>query len=187
MLNATMNGKSMQKNVTVCRRTVNAIAIPSGEEISIPKNTFVTLSQQLGNHYTVSFDGTMARIDSEDADAIGRKIVVIQYEALPDGRIDDEQVNMAIRNVYDPEIPINIMDLGLIYDIDIDLDEQCVYIEMTLTSPTCGMAEFIVKDVEYELRKVPNVLDIQIELVFDPPWSQEMLSDEAKLETGLFF
>lgn len=177
----------MQKNVTVCRRAVNAIAVPSGEEVVIPKNTFVTLSQQLGHHYTVTFDGKMARIDGKDADAIGREVVITQYPEPPEGRIDETQVDTAIRHVYDPEIPINIMDLGLVYDIDIDLDEQCIYVEMTLTSPTCGMAEFIVKDVEYALKKVPNVLDVQIELVFDPPWSQEMMSDEAKLETGLFF
>ena len=121
------------------------------------------------------------------AAALGLEPEVLEFEA-PDGDdILEDQVWQALETVYDPEIPVDLVNLGLIYKVELDQAAKRVSIEMTLTAPGCGMGPVLVGDVEYRVRKVPNVKKVNVELVFDPPWNREMMSEEAQLETGMFF
>ena len=126
----------------------------------------------------------MARIDGQDADAIGLIPEVLEFKPPANGQISHDQITQALCSVYDPEIPVNIVDLGLIYKYSID--EKNVNICMTLTAPGCGMGPVLVQDVENRLNAVPYVENVNVELVFDPPWSRDMMSEEAQLELGLF-
>lgn len=177
---------SMQKMVNTTR-DVKARRVPTGEVKIIPKGEFVTITQDLGGNYTVTWQGNMLRIDGTDADAIGRKPTVLNFPVSADGKIDEQQVWDALESVYDPEIPINLVSLGLIYSVNIDTETCRVEITMTLTAPGCGMGPVLVGDVEYRVGMVPHVSGVDVELVFDPPWSREMMSEEAQLEAGVFF
>lgn len=177
---------SMQKMVNTTR-DVKARRVPTGEVKIIPKGEFVTITQDLGGNYTVTWQGNMLRIDGTDADAIGRKPTVLNFPVSADGKIDEQQVWDALESVYDPEIPINLVSLGLIYSVNIDAETCRVEITMTLTAPGCGMGPVLVGDVEYRVGMVPHVSGVDVELVFDPPWSREMMSEEAQLEAGVFF
>ena len=113
--------------------------------------------------------------------------MVLSFEPSTDGNIDKDQVWKALQSVYDPEIPIDLVSLGLIYAVNIDSENSRVNIDMTLTAPACGMGPVLVGDVEYRVAMVPNVDSVAVNLVFDPPWSREMMSEEAQLEAGVFF
>lgn len=176
----------MQKMMATSRE-VRARRVPQGEKQIIPQGEFVTLTQELGGNYTVTWKGNMYRIDGTDADAIGRQALVLDFEDAGDGKINPDQVWEALESIYDPEIPINLVSLGLIYTVDIYQDTGIVNINMTLTAPACGMGPVLVGDVELRVAMVPNVRDVQVELVFDPAWSRDMMSEEAQLETGMFF
>ena len=126
---------------------------------------------------------TLAKI----ADALGFERQELNFPPASDDNIVEQQVWDALETIYDPEIPVNLVDLGLIYQVEIDQASNCVAIDMTLTAPGCGMGPVLVGDVEYRVGKVPNVASVQVELVFDPPWSRERMSEEAQLETGMFY
>lgn len=175
----------MEKRMVVAQQECPARQVPSGQPTLIPAGSFVTINQALGGNYTVTLNGNMLRVDGTDAGALGLKAEEISFEQRHDQLVHKDQVEQALRTVYDPEIPVNLMDLGLIYGIDIDRHK--VTIRMTLTAPTCGMGPVLVSDVKYRVAKVPNVSDVHVELVFDPPWSKEMMTEAARLETGLFF
>jgi len=177
----------MERRVVVTERDCPARLVPVGTQVTIPKDSFITLTQALGGSYTVTWNGNMARIDGTDADAIGMDPLELQFEPRADGMIDMAQVQTALSSVYDPEIPVDIVNLGLVYDVAVDQQSQSVTVTMTLTAPGCGMGPVLVGDVEYRLAKVPNVRSVAVELVFDPPWAREMMSEEAQLETGMFF
>ena len=174
----------MERRLVPIQRTVTARLVPTGTELSIPEGTFVTLTQALGGTYTVVYNGNMARIESEDADALGFEPEVLTFDTPADGKISEEQLWQALRSVHDPEIPVNIVDLGLIYDVAVN--DNHVDIEMTLTAPGCGMGPVLVEDVKRRLQRVPLVEDSTVTLVFDPPWSRDMMSEEAQLDLGLF-
>lgn len=176
----------MQKMV-VTQRECPARRVPSGEHTTIPEGQFITINQALGGNYTVTFQGNMLRIDGTDADAIGQEPEVLSFTNDGSGKIVEEQVWQALDSVYDPEIPISLVSLGLVYKVTLDQDAKSVAIQMTLTAPGCGMGPVLVSDVKYRVAKVPNVINVSVELVFDPPWSREMMSEEAQLEAGLFF
>ncbi|TDR06585.1 MULTISPECIES: putative Fe-S cluster assembly protein SufT [Marinomonas] len=176
----------MQKMV-VTQRECPARRVPSGEPTTIPEGQFITINQALGGNYTVTFQGNMLRIDGTDADAIGQEPEVLSFSDDGSGQIVEDQVWQALDSVYDPEIPISLVSLGLVYNVTVDQAEKQVAIQMTLTAPGCGMGPVLVSDVKYRVTKVPNVADVHVELVFDPPWSREMMSEEAQLEAGLFF
>ncbi|PIQ40129.1 MAG: putative Fe-S cluster assembly protein SufT [Thalassolituus sp. CG17_big_fil_post_rev_8_21_14_2_50_53_8] len=159
--------------------------VPSGTPTTIPAGSFVTINQALGGNYTVTLNGNMLRVDGTDAAALGLEAEEIEFEQRSDGLVHEDQIRQALRTIYDPEIPINLLDLGLIYGIDID--NKAVKIRMTLTAPTCGMGPVLISDVKYRVAKVPNVERVEVELVFDPPWSRDMMTEEAQLEAGLFF
>lgn len=177
----------MERRMVVTTRECPARLVPVGTPIRIPKDTFVTITQSLGGSYTVTVNGNMARVDGTDADALGLQAIEFEFATHPDGLIYEEQVWEALHTIFDPEIPVDIVALGLIYGLAIDQASGTVAIRMTLTAPGCGMGPVLVSDVEYRVGKVPNVRQVKVDLVFDPPWSRERMSDEARLETGLFF
>ncbi len=178
----------MNQRIIVTQREVPARLVPTGNKITIPKDTFVNITQALGGTYTVTYNGNMARIDGTDADALGLEPEELSFQPPADDKVDEDQVWEALRTIYDPEIPVSIVDLGLVYSVDIEQrdGQNHVSVEMTLTAPGCGMGEVLVGDIEYRVSKVPNVDNVHVELVFDPPWSRDMISDEAKLELGIF-
>ena len=177
----------MERRIVVTQRDCPARVVPMGTPITIPKDTFVTITQSLGGNYTVTHNGNMARVDGTDADALGFERQELNFPPASDDNIVEQQVWDALETIYDPEIPVNLVDLGLIYQVEIDQASNCVAIDMTLTAPGCGMGPVLVGDVEYRVGKVPNVASVQVELVFDPPWSRERMSEEAQLETGMFY
>jgi probable FeS assembly SUF system protein SufT len=175
----------VERRIVPVLREVPARLVPTGDPIRIQKGAFVTLTQRLGGSCTVIVNGNMARIDGADADALGFEPEVLVFEPRPDGRVDPDQVHEALASVYDPEIPVSIVALGLIYGCDIGKDNT-VRIRMTLTAPGCGMGPVLVDDVRRRVGQVPNVQAVEVELVFDPPWSRDMMTEEAQLELGLF-
>ncbi|RUO35402.1 putative Fe-S cluster assembly protein SufT [Aliidiomarina sanyensis] len=174
----------MQKIVSLAR-DVKARRVPSGEPLVLKSGEFVNITQDLGGNYTITWRGNMYRIDGTDADAIGRKPTILSFEAPQNGEVDEKQVWEALETVYDPEIPINLVSLGLIYKVVVQGNQ--VLIDMTLTAPGCGMGPVLVGDVEYRVGMVPFVESVKVNLVFDPPWSRDMMSEEAQLEAGVFF
>lgn len=177
----------MERKMVATLEEVPARLVPAGTPITIPAGTFITITQSLGGNYTVTVNGNMARIDGTDAHALGLKPEELSFEPVAGTDIEEDQVWQALKTIFDPEIPVNIADLGLIYGVEIDQSQGSVLINMTLTAPGCGMGPVLVSDVEYRVAKVPNVQTVNVDLVFDPPWSREMMTEEAQLETGMFF
>ncbi|MBA6396141.1 putative Fe-S cluster assembly protein SufT [Colwellia sp. BRX10-4] len=186
----------MERKIILVNRECPARLVPDGTPITIKKDTFVTLTQSLGGAYTVLINGNMARVDGTDGDALGFEPIVLVFELSEEKSGDDSDghsgnktvlesnVWKAISAVYDPEMPVNIVDLGLIYGCKIT--GHTVVITMTLTAPACGMGPVLVEDVKYKVGLVPNVDTVNVILVLDPPWSREMMTEEAQLELGLF-
>lgn len=173
-------------------RDCDAILIPSGTPILIQQGTHVYVTQALGGSVTVNVNGNLARIAGKDLDALGMETQagLASAEKRTDGSVDEDLVWEQLRTCYDPEIPINIVDLGLIYECNIKpLSEgkgNRVEVVMTLTAPGCGMGTFLVEDVRTKLEQVPNVTEVNVELTFDPPWNQDMMSEAARLQTGMY-
>jgi len=178
----------MEREVVLTKRECEAKLVPAGTPIMIPKDTFVTITQALGGTFTVAVNGNLARVDGKDADALGKTLKQTDFETPTDGSVNENQVWEALRQCYDPEIPVNVVELGLIYKCEIektDTNKNRVNIDMTLTAPGCGMGPSMVEDVKRKVEQVPNVDEVQVNLVFDPPWNNDMLSDEAKLQLGM--
>ncbi len=185
-----MANASTEQRTVVVSRDVPARLVPDGTRITIHKNSFVNLRQALGGTYTVTLNGNMARIDGTDADAIGQAPLELDFDPPEaDGSVREADLNTALGTIFDPEIPVNILDLGLVYGCDVIRreDKNVVQVRMTLTAPNCGMGPVLVGDVEDRLAKVPNVDEVEVALLFDPPWSRDMMTEEAQLEAGLFF
>ena len=173
----------------VIERDCEATLIPFGNKITLKKGEEGHITQALGGSYTVMIRGNLVRIEGIDADAIG-KIPEVQpwlEETENDGRVNEKAVWEAMKTCYDPEIPVNIVDLGLIYDLKmIDSKEGMkINIKMTLTAPGCGMGPAIAQDVEDKLMGLPNIMHVQVDLVWEPAWNQSMMTDEAKLQLGM--
>jgi|TARA_A100001015_G_scaffold253718_1_gene294101 probable FeS assembly SUF system protein SufT len=159
--------------------------VPTGDPITIPGGAFITLTQTLGGSFTVVVNGNMARIAGADADAIGLRVEPLTFaDSDTPNVVDEAHVWHALRSVYDPEIPVNIADLGLIYAVRVEDDK--VDIDMTLTAPGCGMGPVLIEEVKDRVRQVPNLIDVEVALVFEPPWSRDMMTEEAQLELGVF-
>lgn len=173
--------------MVVAQADCPARRVPDGTPLTIPKDTFVTITQALGGNYTVTYQGQMVRVDGTDAANLGLEPELLSFPAPEDDQIREEQVWEALKTVFDPEIPVDLVNLGLIYSVRIDQQSKRVDISMTLTAPACGMGPVLVGDVEYRVKRVPNVETVKVDLVFDPPWSRDMMSEEAQLETGMFF
>ena len=177
------------QQTVVTSRDVLVRLVPSGTQTIIPGGSFVNLTQALGGSYTVTYNGNMMRIDGTDADAIGQDSLDFYFEDPdPNGEVRAEEVWDVLSTVFDPEIPVNIVSLGLVYKMDIvkEDDLNVVKVRMTLTAPTCGMGNVLTGDVEFRVKKVPNVDKVEVDLVFDPPWTRDMMSEEAQIELGLF-
>jgi probable FeS assembly SUF system protein SufT len=171
----------------VMKRDCPAVLIPAGTAITLQAGVPVVIVQDLGGSYTVLVHGNMARIAGADADALGREAPAVAVPSEP-GKLTEEQVYETLRACYDPEIPVNIVELGLIYDLQIlPLPEggNRVEIKMTLTAPGCGMGPILQQDVEGRVLALPGVKEAAVFLVWDPPWNREMLSEAAKLQLGM--
>jgi probable FeS assembly SUF system protein SufT len=177
-----------QKEIIKLRRDVETILVPFGTPVTLPKDTEVTITQSLGGTHTVITPGAMYLIDNKNADALGKTNIVFTLAENENIALEDK-LWAILRTCYDPEIPVNIVDLGLIYNIGIapiDNNKSNVTIYMTLTSPGCGMGPIIAAEAKQKVLSLPEVESVQTEIIFDPPWDRSMLSEQAKLELGLF-
>lgn len=188
--------KDSQPDYIKLQRDCPAILIPNGIPITMEKGEHVNIMQELGGSFTLYYNGNLVRVDGNDADALGLEVPEqaapvakkVDKEIVGNGFVDEDEVWAKLKTCYDPEIPVNIVDMGLIYEVDIfpfDEGGSRVEIKMTLTAPGCGMGPFIVDDVHNKVLTVDNVFEVKVELIWDPPWSQDMLSEEAKLTLGL--
>jgi probable FeS assembly SUF system protein SufT len=177
----------------ILQRDCEAVLIPAGNKITLLKGEPVVITQALGGSYTVIIHGNMARIDARDADAIGQAppadaTPAAAPVASDSSTVTEEQVLEKLRTCYDPEIPVNIVDLGLVYDTQIQPipgGGSRVEIKMTLTAPGCGMGPVLQQDVEAKVSAIPGVKEAGVFLVWDPPWNRDMLSEAARLELGM--
>lgn len=169
-------------------RDVIGVLIPAGTRVELPVGAAATITQALGGSYTVQVEGHLFRIAGSDADALGKTAT-----QTPDVGADasDEDIGKALwqqlATCYDPEIPINVVDLGLIYEAELEAVPEGgrrANIQMTLTAPGCGMGDILVADIRDKVLQIPGIVDANVELVFDPPWTQEMMSEAAQLQAG---
>jgi len=170
-------------------RDCEAIQIPDGYPVLLPKGYQLQITQTLGGTFTVAGEyGGLYRIDAKDADALGKEKPADAVEETDAGDLE-QRVWHQLRQCYDPEIPVNVVDLGLIYDCPLDGTPEAGYgvgIKMTLTAPGCGMGDVLAQDVKKRIESLKGVREAQVEVVFDPPWNQNMMSDAAKLQLGFF-
>ncbi len=170
-------------------RDCDAILVPQGENVTLPAGESGYITQALGGSFTVFVDGNLFRIAGVDADAIGKQPPAAIEVADGASDADVERVVWdQLRTCYDPEIPINVVDLGLIYDCTLESasdGQRRVEVRMTLTAPGCGMGDILVEDVQSKLMVIPTITEADVELVFDPPWNRQMMSEAAMLETGM--
>jgi probable FeS assembly SUF system protein SufT len=174
----------------VVSREVRAVIVPAGVEVKLRPGQAGYITQALGGNFTVYLDGNLLRISGEDADGIGQDAV--KAPELPPNATEEDVRKLAwdqMRTCYDPEIPINIVELGLVYECDVKQNDdgtRSLDVKMTLTAPGCGMGEVLVEDVREKIKRIPTVRDANVELTFDPPWSQSMMSEAARLQTGMY-
>jgi probable FeS assembly SUF system protein SufT len=179
----------MQSERTLSRDVV-ATQIPSGDKHPLPAGTQVVIHQVLGGTYTVQAEYGLYRLDGADADAIGETPTNTQINAktLADGAPDPDAIWDQLKKVFDPEIPVNIVDLGLIYSMDVIKTPEGAYkvdVAMTLTAPGCGMGPVIAEDARSKIVLVPGVTEADVRIVWEPPWNQAMISETGKMELGL--
>ena len=173
-------------------RDCEAIQIPWGQKVILPKGTSVQITQALGGSYTISSEkGDFVRIDGKDADALGEEVQTNQELSRSPvaGPADVEKLVWSqLKTIYDPEIPANVVDLGLVYlcqVIPFATGEFAVTINMTLTAPGCGMGDVLKADAIRKIQTIPSVLEVNVNVVMDPPWNQSMMSDAARLQLGM--
>ena len=172
-------------------RDCDVVLVPQGDKVVLPAGSVGYITQALGGSFTVYMEGNLFRISGEDADAIGKEPV--KPPELPPNATENDVRELAwaqMRTCYDPEIPINIVDLGLVYDCNVAQNEdgtRSIEVRLTLTAPGCGMGEILVDDVKDKIERIPTVREARVELTFDPPWNQSMMSEEARLQTGMYY
>ncbi len=185
----SMSGFSLSSEPFTLERDCVAVMVPQGEQVTLPAGQIGYITQALGGSFTVYVEGNLFRIAGQDADALGKDAP--PAIELPDDAGDEDVEKLVwqqLRTCFDPEIPINVVELGLVYDATLertDAGERKVYVKMTLTAPGCGMGDILVDDVRTKLELIPTVSEADVDLVFDPPWNHSMMSDAAKLETGM--
>ena len=171
-------------------RDVTATLIPHGEEFNLSRGEKVTVTHRLGGNFTVMTLQGMYRIAAKDADALG-ETKGNDAPKTPDANQEPasvEQIKENLKSVFDPEIPVNVVDLGLIYRIEIEHIEEkgrVAFVDLTLTAPGCGMGPVIAEDVKGKVLELPGIDDAEVEIVWDPPWTQDLISEEGKMELGL--
>ena len=178
-----------ENEAIVVQRDVKAVIVPAGVEVNLKAGQSGFITQALGGSFTLYIEGNLFRIAGDDADAIGKQVTKLPQ--LPPNATEDDVRELVwdqLRTCYDPEIPINVVDLGLIYSCQVaqaDDGTRKVDIQMTLTAPGCGMGDVLVADVKEKLDVIPTVSASNVELVFDPPWDKSMMSEAARLQTGM--
>jgi probable FeS assembly SUF system protein SufT len=174
----------------VLRRDVKAVMVPAGIDIELKSGQSGFITQALGGSFTLYMEGNLFRLAGADADAIGKDVV--KPPELPPNATEDDVLAAAwdqLRTCYDPEIPINVVDLGLIYECTVSTSAEGgrqINVRLTLTAPGCGMGDVLVQDIKQKLEIIPTVSTANVELVFDPPWNQSMMTEAARLQTGMF-
>ena len=181
--------RSHENEAFVLSRNTAAVMVPSGDAIELKTGLSGFITQALGGSFTLYIEGNLYRLAGENADAIGKQ--VLKPPELPPGATEEDVRQLAwqqMRSCYDPEIPINIVELGLVYECEVrprEDGERIVAVKMTLTAPGCGMGDVLVQDVKEKIEIIPTVALADVELVFDPPWNQSMMSESARLQTGM--
>lgn len=179
-----------QREIIILSRNVPAQLVPSGAVIELQAGTEVSITQDLGGDYTVNVYGNLAIISGSDADTLGKEPTdLLSGIDLENTSLEDLVWNQ-LKTCYDPEIPVNIVDLGLIYNCQIqatdsDKTQYQILLKMTLTAPGCGMGPTLINNIKHKLLRLPKIVDVQVDMVFDPPWTQDKMSDAAKLQLGL--
>ncbi len=163
--------------------------VPSGDVVNLPEGTAGYITQALGGSFTVFIEGNLFRLAGEDADAIGKELLA--PPALPENYSEQDFRDLIwkqLKTCYDPEIPVNVVELGLIYAVRIEPsgDQRKIEVDMTLTAAGCGMGDILLEDVRSKIELIPSVSETDVNLVFDPPWNQSLMSDAARLELGVF-
>ncbi len=182
--------RSHENEPVVIYREVNAVVVPAGQEVTLKPGQAGYITQALGGSFTLYIDGNLYRLAGADADAIGKE--VLKVPELPQNATDKDVLDAVwaqLRTCFDPEIPINIVELGLVYECVVlpKADgTRGVDIKMTLTAPGCGMGDILVDDATDKVKMIPTVSEAKVELVFDPPWNQSMMTEAARLQTGMF-
>ncbi len=170
-------------------RDCAAVLVPQGEVVNLPAGSVGYITQSLGGSYTIFVEGNLFRIAGSDADAIGKDPPEpLELAAGASDEAVEQLVWKQLRTCFDPEIPINVVDLGLVYEAVVSRredGERQVDVKMTLTAPGCGMGDILIDDVRTKLEMIPTVAEADVELVFDPPWNRMMMSEAARLETGM--
>jgi probable FeS assembly SUF system protein SufT len=184
-----MSGFSLSSEPFTLERDCSAVMVPQGESVVLPAGQVGYITQALGGSFTVYVEGNLFRIAGNDADALGKEPPPPLELADDASDADVEKlVWQQLRTVFDPEIPINVVELGLVYDVSLEPagpDQRKVYVKMTLTAPGCGMGDVLIDDARTKLELIPTIVEADVDLVFDPPWNQSMMSEVAKLETGM--
>ena len=175
----------MNSEITLAREC-EALQIPSGHPIVLPAGMEVVITQSLGGTYTVATPGGLARIDIKDADALGLEPGESIAKIKVEGALQDAVWNQ-LKTVFDPEIPVNVVDLGLIYDCHVATNDSktSVLVKMTLTAPGCGMGPTIAADAKGKILALEGIDEAEVELVWDPPWNQSMISEAGKMKLGI--
>ena len=172
-------------------RDVEAIEIPSGRKFTLKKGTQGVITQALGGSYTIATPYGLSRVADKDLDALGLakpKEEITQKSAETNGEVSEEDVWNQLRQCYDPEIPVNIVDLGLVYDCRLIKKEgggTRVEVKMTLTAPGCGMGPAIAHDAQSKILTIDGVDEAEVQLVWDPPWNQNMISEAGRMKLGM--
>ena len=184
-----MSGFSLSSEPFTLLRDCDAVMVPQGETVRLPAGQIGYITQALGGSFTVYVEGNLFRIAGDDADALGKeRPAPIEVPADATDADVEKLCWDQLRTVFDPEIPVNVVELGLVYDLSLEQREdgqRKVYVKLTLTAPGCGMGDILVDDARTKLEMIPTITEADVDLVFDPPWSHSMMSDAAKLETGM--
>ena len=184
-----MSGFSLSSEPFTLVRDCSAVMVPQGDVVTLPAGQIGYITQALGGSFTVYVEGNLFRIAGDDADALGKeRPVPIEVPADATNADVEKLAWDQLRTVFDPEIPVNVVELGLVYDLSLEQTEsgeRKVYVKLTLTAPGCGMGDILVDDARTKLEMIPTVVEADVDLVFDPPWTHSMMSDAAKLETGM--
>ena len=168
-------------------RNVEANMVPSGDKVTLVAGNLVQITQSLGGNYTIVINGNMAQISAKNADALGIEVEMPDSDSIS-SEFSEQLIWDQLKTCYDPEIPVNIVELGLIYDLNIKDGEKGkkIDIKMTLTAPGCGMGPVISDEVDRKINALEDVENVNVELVWEPQWNQGMMSEAAQLELGMF-
>jgi probable FeS assembly SUF system protein SufT len=179
----------MNEDKRILSRAVEATLIPQGTPMELAEGENVVITHRLGGNFTIMTENGMFRIKGSDADALGEEIIVNKKNSDEghEGPPEMDALWTVLKKVFDPEIPVNIVDLGLVYSLEIKEEEEqhIIEMQMTLTAPGCGMGPAIAEDAQNHLETVPGVKEARVSIVWDPPWDQEMITEEGKMILGL--